>query len=35
MSVLRSTQTMTSAIAAMQRIYGLNITGTLDERTKE
>ncbi|CAL8323339.1 unnamed protein product, partial [Arctogadus glacialis] len=35
MSVLRSTQTMNSAIAAMQRIYGLNITGTLDEHTKD
>ncbi|XP_032421504.1 matrix metalloproteinase-16 isoform X2 [Xiphophorus hellerii] len=35
MSVLRSAKTMQSAIAAMQRIYGLNVTGTLDETTKE
>lgn len=35
MSVLRSAKTMHSAIAAMQRIYGLNVTGTLDKMTKE
>ncbi|XP_043989925.1 matrix metalloproteinase-16 isoform X1 [Gambusia affinis] len=35
MSVLRSAKTMQSAIAAMQRIYGLNVTGTLDETTKD
>lgn len=35
MSVLRSAQTMHSALAAMQRVYGLNVTGTLDEKTKE
>ncbi|XP_048868143.1 matrix metalloproteinase-16-like [Brienomyrus brachyistius] len=33
MSVLRSAQTMQSAIAAMQRLYGLNITGMLDRST--
>ncbi|MGH0141794.1 UNVERIFIED_CONTAM: hypothetical protein FKN15_074619 [Acipenser sinensis] len=33
MSVLRSAQTMQSAIAAMQRLYGINITGTLDRNT--
>lgn len=32
---MRSTHTMHSAIAAMQRVYGLNVTGTLDEKTKE
>lgn len=35
MAVLRSAQTMKSAIAAMQRKYGLNITGTLDKDTIE
>lgn len=35
MSVLRSARTMHSAIAAMQQVYGLNVTGTLDEKTKE
>ncbi|KAM3860314.1 matrix metalloproteinase-16-like [Diretmus argenteus] len=33
MSVLRSTRVMQSAIAAMQRRYGLNVTGTLDHST--
>ncbi|RXN00828.1 Matrix metalloproteinase-16 [Acipenser ruthenus] len=33
MSVLRSAQTMQSAIAAMQQLYGINITGTLDRNT--
>lgn len=32
---MRSAHTMHSAIAAMQRVYGLNVTGTLDEETKE
>ncbi|CAB1317282.1 unnamed protein product [Coregonus sp. 'balchen'] len=35
MAVLRSTQTMQQAIAAMQGVYGLNVTGTLDERTTD
>lgn len=35
MSVLRSTRVMQSAIAAMQRRYGLNVTGTLDSNTIE
>eukprot|EP00064_Thunnus_orientalis_P004127 superscaffoldBa00000365_g4138 len=33
MSVLRSARVMQSAIAAMQRRYGLNVTGTLDNNT--
>ncbi|XP_067342362.1 matrix metalloproteinase-16-like isoform X3 [Channa argus] len=33
MSVLRSARVMQSAIAAMQRRYGLNVTGTLDSNT--
>uniref|UniRef100_A0A671L4P0 Matrix metalloproteinase-16-like n=1 Tax=Sinocyclocheilus anshuiensis TaxID=1608454 RepID=A0A671L4P0_9TELE len=33
MAVLRSAQTMHSAIAVMQHKYGLNITGTLDKET--
>ncbi|XP_072306630.1 matrix metalloproteinase-16-like isoform X1 [Eucyclogobius newberryi] len=35
MSVLRSSRVMHSAIAAMQRRYGLNITGSLDSSTLE
>ncbi|GLD55077.1 matrix metalloproteinase-16-like protein [Lates japonicus] len=35
MSVLRSARVMQSAIAAMQRRYGLNVTGTLDTNTIE
>ncbi|KAK7877592.1 hypothetical protein WMY93_031695, partial [Mugilogobius chulae] len=35
MSVLRSARVMHSAIAAMQRRYGLNITGSLDSNTVE
>jgi len=35
MAVLRSAQTMHSAIAAMQHKYGLNITGTLNKDTVE
>lgn len=35
MSVLRSARVMQSAIAAMQRRYGLNVTGTLDSTTVE
>ncbi|KAG5286783.1 hypothetical protein AALO_G00018710 [Alosa alosa] len=33
MAALRSAQTMHSAIAAMQRLYGLNVTGTLNRNT--
>ncbi|XP_076837568.1 matrix metalloproteinase-16 isoform X1 [Brachyhypopomus gauderio] len=33
MAVLRSAQTMRSAITAMQSVYGLNVTGTLDKST--
>ncbi|XP_031694383.1 matrix metalloproteinase-16-like isoform X1 [Anarrhichthys ocellatus] len=33
MSVLRSARVMQSAIAAMQRRYGLNVTGSLDSST--
>lgn len=35
MAVLRSAQTMHSAIAAMQHKYGLNISGSLDNETIE
>ncbi|KAG7261748.1 hypothetical protein CRUP_014737 [Coryphaenoides rupestris] len=35
MSLLRSARAMQSAIAAMQRHYGLNVTGTLDRSTIE
>uniref|UniRef100_A0A3P8SKW1 Matrix metallopeptidase 16 n=1 Tax=Amphiprion percula TaxID=161767 RepID=A0A3P8SKW1_AMPPE len=35
MSVLRSARVMQSAIAAMQRHYGLNVTGGLDSNTIE
>lgn len=35
MAVLRSAKVMQSAIAAMQRRYGLNVTGTLDSNTIE
>ncbi|MEQ2226604.1 Matrix metalloproteinase-16 [Ilyodon furcidens] len=35
MSVLRSARVMHSAIAAMQRRYGLNVTGSLDSNTIE
>lgn len=35
MSVLRSPRVMQSAIAAMQRRYGLNVTGSLDSNTIE
>lgn len=35
MAVLRSAQSMHSAIAAMQHKYGLNVTGTLDKGTIE
>uniref|UniRef100_A0A4W4GJE8 Peptidase metallopeptidase domain-containing protein n=1 Tax=Electrophorus electricus TaxID=8005 RepID=A0A4W4GJE8_ELEEL len=33
MAVLRSARTMQSAITAMQHVYGLNVTGTLDQST--
>ncbi|OCT76960.1 hypothetical protein XELAEV_18032164mg [Xenopus laevis] len=33
MSVLRSSETMQSAIAAMQQFYGINVTGKIDKNT--
>lgn len=35
MSVLRSAETMQSALAAMQQFYGINMTGKVDRNTIE
>lgn len=34
MSTLRSAQILASALAEMQRFYGIPVTGVLDEETK-
>lgn len=34
MSTMRSAQTFSSALAEMQRFYGITVTGVLDEETK-
>lgn len=34
MSTMRSTQILASALAEMQRFYGIPVTGVLDEETK-
>lgn len=35
MSTMRSAQILASALAEMQRFYGVPVTGVLDEETKE
>lgn len=34
MSTMRSAQTLSSALAEMQKFYGITVTGILDEETK-
>lgn len=34
MSTMRSAQTFSSALAEMQKFYGITVTGVLDEETK-